>query len=94
MNVNIKDEFNDNIHNLLIKAMDSELKAKKFYENASLKAESKAGKKLFNELAQFEQNHYERIKNIIDSRNKGKKIEREKSVLNDIKIGSEINGEF
>jgi rubrerythrin len=44
----------DDINNLLIEAMNSEIEAKKFYENASEKAQSQAGKKLFNELAEFE----------------------------------------
>jgi rubrerythrin len=86
-------DLNEQIDILLSEAMNSELEAEKFYENASIKAESKAGKKLFSELANFERNHYERIKNIIESRNKGKRIE--KSVNQDvIVLGPEINGEF
>ena len=46
------------LDNLLIEAMNSEIEAKNFYNNASKKAQSQAGKKLFRELAEFEQNHY------------------------------------
>jgi rubrerythrin len=91
---NIKHNININIDKLLQEAMKSELEAKKFYINASTKAQSKAGKKLFNELADFEQNHYERIKNIIESRNKGIKIEIHQSKKNNITLNSEIKGEI
>jgi len=39
------------------------MKAKEFYENAHKKAESKTGKQLFQELAEFEKNHYDKEKN-------------------------------
>ena len=83
-----------NIDELLKEAMDSEIKAKEFYLYASEKAKSKAGKKLFKELANFEENHYNRVKKIIESRNIGKKIDilsKEKDIL---KVKAEVEGEF
>ena len=82
------------LDNLLIEAMKSELEAKKFYEDASIKAQSQAGKKLFKELAEFEQNHYERVKNIIESRTNNMEIQITKLMTQDISIKSEIEGEF
>jgi rubrerythrin len=58
----------NNIDTLLVEAMNAETKAKEFYENAAQKAQSQAGKRLFNELASFERNHFERVKQIIDTR--------------------------
>ena len=55
----------NNIDELLVEAMNAEVKAKEFYLNAAEKAQSQAGKKFFKELADFEQNHYERVKKII-----------------------------
>ena len=82
------------IDDLLVEAMNSEIKAKEFYLYASEKAESNAGKKLFKELADFEQNHYNRVKKIIESRNIGKKVE-EMTFSQDIpKVRSEIEGEI
>ena len=82
------------LDNLLIEAMKSELEAKKFYENASIKAQSQAGKKLFKELAEFEQNHYERVKNIIKSRTNNKEIQTLNVTIQDVTIKSEIEGEI
>ena len=82
------------LDNLLIEAMKSELEAKKFYTDASKKAQSQAGKKLFKELAEFEQNHYDRVKNIIESRTNNMEIQITKIINQDISIKSEIEGEF
>jgi len=82
------------LDNLLIEAMNSELEAKKFYVEASMKAQSQAGKKLFEELAEFEQNHYDRVKNIIESRTNNKKIQTEDISTHDISINPEIEGEI
>jgi len=84
----------ESVDDLLKEAMDSELKAKEFYLYASDKAKSNAGKKLFKELAEFEQNHYNRVKGIIESRNAGKKVEAgtiDKELPN---VRSEIEGEI
>lgn len=85
---------NPNIKDLLIEAMNSEIKAKEFYNNASEKAQSQAGKKFFKELANFEQNHYDKVKKIIESIDKGIEIESQDS-QSDIPIKkSEVEGEF
>jgi hypothetical protein len=54
---------------------------------------SKAGKNLFKELADFEQGHYDRLKRMIETRNKGLKIEAETEVK-EIPAKSEVEGEF
>ena len=59
------------IDDLLNEAMNAEVKAQAFYTDASNKALSQAGKKLFKELADFEGRHYARVKEIIDIRNQG-----------------------
>ena len=83
-----------NINILLNEAMNSELKAKEFYLYASDKAKSKAGKKLFKELADFEQNHYNKVKGIIESRNVGKKVEESTSEKDLPNVKAEIEGEI
>ena len=82
------------LDSLLIEAMKSELEAKKFYKDASIKAQSQAGKKLFNELAEFEQNHYNRVKNIIESRTNNMKIQTPEVTTQDISVKPEIKGEI
>jgi len=82
------------LDNLLIEAMKSELEAKKFYTDAAVKAQSQAGKKLFKELAEFEQNHYERVKNIIESRTNNMEIQTPEVTTQDISIKPEIEGEI
>ncbi|KPJ72080.1 hypothetical protein AMJ52_07530 [candidate division TA06 bacterium DG_78] len=84
----------NNIDNLLLEAMNAEVKAKEFYTNASSRAQSQAGKKFFQELADFENHHYEKVKEIIDSRNKGAKFEPLKSRPELKEIKSEVKGEF
>jgi rubrerythrin len=83
-----------NIDDLLNEAMNSELQAKEFYLYASEKAESNAGKKLFRELADFEQNHYDKVKGIIESRENGQKVEDVTSSQDIPSVRSEIEGEF
>ena len=82
------------IDNLLNEAMNAEAKAQTFYTDASNKAQSQAGKKLFKELADFEGKHYERLKGIIDTRNQGNvlKASAAPDLMPDIK--SEIEGEI
>lgn len=81
------------IDDLLNEAMNAEAKAQTFYTNASNKAQSQAGKKLFKELADFEGKHYERLKGIIDTRNQGNilKASTAPDFMPDVK--SEIEGE-
>lgn len=82
------------IDDLLNEAMNAEAKARAFYTEASSKAQSQAGKKLFQELADFEGNHYERLKEIINTRNQGGALEApsEPKLMPDVK--SEIEGEI
>jgi len=82
------------LDDLLIEAMNSELEAKNFYNNAAAKAQSQAGKKLFTELAEFEQNHYEKVKNIIETQTKISKSEISADPQDIQKVNSEIEGEF
>jgi len=82
------------IDKLLSDAMNAEIKAKEFYQEAASKAQSQAGKKLFGELANFEQNHYERIKKIVQSRKEGVKVERPGSVKKIPQVKPELEGEF
>jgi len=60
---------NSNLKDLLIEAMNSEIKAKEFYIEASEKAHSQAGKKFFKEMASFEENHYNKVKSIVNTIN-------------------------
>ncbi|UCC11942.1 MAG: ferritin family protein [candidate division WOR-3 bacterium] len=64
-----------NVDTLLVDAMNAEIKAKEFYLDASQKAQSPSGKQFFKELADFEQRHYERVKNIIESRKAGQQFD-------------------
>jgi rubrerythrin len=82
------------IDELLLEAMSREIKAKEFYENASDKAQSSAGKKLFKELSVFEQNHYNKVKKIIEDRTKGIQIEKQEITQHHSSIRSEIEGEI
>jgi len=56
------------INDLLQEALNAEIKAKEFYSSAANKAQSSKGKDFFSQLADFEQNHYDRVKKIIDAR--------------------------
>ncbi|TET59941.1 MAG: hypothetical protein E3J47_07710 [Candidatus Stahlbacteria bacterium] len=84
----------NNIDDLLKEAMNAEVKAKEFYLNAAEKAQSQAGKKFFKELADFEQNHYERVKKIIESRNKSIQLEATEPTQEMPTVKSEVQGEF
>ena len=79
---------------LLAEALNSELEAQKFYENAAEKAQSQAGKKLFTELAEFEQNHYQRVHSIIKSRTNNEGIKKTDNIQDLVKINAEIDGEI
>ena len=83
-----------NINDLLNDALNSEIKAKEFYEGASEKAQSQAGKKFFKEMADFEQNHYNRVKKVIDSIDQGIKIESNETQTGSPSVRSEVEGEF
>jgi rubrerythrin len=91
MNSNV---YDDNLNNLLMEALNSELKAKEFYENAFEKAKSNSGKQLFKELAEFEKNHYDKVKKIIESRKEGEIIKEDIIIPKKLHINSEIEGDF
>jgi len=65
------------IDELLIKALDAEEKARDFYTGAAQKAQSQKGQEFFSQLATFEQNHYDRVKTIIDARREGTPLQPE-----------------
>jgi len=67
---NLLKELKADVDDLLLVALNSELMAKRFYESASTKAQSQAGKEFFKSLADFEQEHFERVKKIIELRDK------------------------
>ncbi len=48
-------------------AMDAEKKAKEFYADAAKKVVNERGKNLLTQLADFEQNHYNKLKELKDS---------------------------
>ncbi len=86
-------ELKADVDGLLAASLNGELMAKRFYQDASKRAQSEAGKRLFSDLASFEQSHYEKIKRLMESRMAGKalpKVEPEKAV--DMK--AEVEGEF
>lgn len=82
------------LDSLLIEAMNSELEAKKFYNDASSKAQSQAGKNLFKELAEFEQNHYDKVKKIIYSHTNSIDFEMATDTQSVPIINAEVEGEF
>ena len=92
----MKDNLRENpdLDALLIEAMESEVKAKEFYLDASEKAQSQAGKKFFQELADFESNHYKRVKRIIDMRKTPEKLRNLSSEKEMHLVNAEIEGEF
>jgi rubrerythrin len=92
--MNNNEFVNDNLDNLLIEALNSELKAKEFYENAHEKAKSNSGKQLFMELAEFEKNHYNKVKKIIESRKEGEIIQDNDITSKKLQIKSEIEGDI
>ena len=86
--------IDQNIKDVIIEAMNSEIKAKKFYLDASSKAQSKAGKILFKELADFEENHYNRVKKIIENLTENEKISCDELCQEIPSVQSEIEGEL
>jgi rubrerythrin len=82
------------VDGLLAEAMNSEIEAETFYAKAAKKAQSEAGKKLFTELANFEHNHFERVKAIVESRSSGAKLELPVAHPELPEIKPEVAGEF
>ena len=89
----MKGDTQGKLDSLLVAAMNAEVEAKKFYEGAAQKAGSDAGKNLFAELAEFEQGHYDRLKEVINTRNKGMKFEVHVR-SEEIPAQSEVKGQF
>lgn len=58
---------NEKLIKMVEDALNLELEGKKFYEEASRKAKNQLGKKVFASLAEDEEIHYERIKEIYSS---------------------------
>lgn len=87
-------ESNGSIDDFLFAALNGELAAKRFYEDAASKSESDAGRKLFKELADFEQAHFDHIKEIIESRNAGKAIELSADTEAESRRASPAEGEI
>jgi rubrerythrin len=82
-----------NIDDLLHEALNAELKAKEFYTRAASKAQSSKAKDFFTQMAEFEQNHYDRVKNIMDGRQTGTSIQPPSAVEIPM-IKPEIQGEI
>lgn len=94
MTLNYGHKTNIDLDELLHEAMESEKKAQAFYDEASSKAKSQAGKKFFKELASFESKHYFKVKKIIESGNKKIKSEMSYESKKFPKINAEIEGEI
>jgi rubrerythrin len=94
MSTSENENISENIDRLLLEAMEREIKAKQFYLDASSKAISTAAKKLFEELAEFEQHHYDKLKQIIESRKHGQQI-MDATTGNTLKsVKPEVEGEI
>jgi len=83
-----------NLEELLMEAMNGEIEAKKFYLDASIKAQSEMGKKLFVELAEFEQKHFEHVEKIIESLSNNLGFQDAKYVHDVPSVKSEVEGEI
>ncbi|UCE05754.1 MAG: ferritin family protein [bacterium] len=74
-------------------AMEAEKKANKFYVDAAKKVASGQGKNLLKQLADFEQNHYDKLNELKNSLSKqGKFIKYEGTKFSPFKASSEISG--
>jgi rubrerythrin len=83
-----------NLEELLMEAMNGEIEAKKFYLDASIKAQSEMGKKLFEELAEFEQKHFEHVEKIIESLSNNLGFQDANYVHDVPSVKSEVEGEI
>ena len=84
----------ETIEELLNEALNSERKAKEFYLSAASKARSSAGKQFFQELAEFEQNHYDRVQHVITAKLNNQNITAQHTQANTPAYRSEIKGEI
>ncbi len=82
------------VDELLLAALGSEMMAIDFYNSASEKAQSVAGRKFFKEMADFEKAHFENVKRIILSRGYKTKSAVHKLQTRIKKIKPEVKGNF
>lgn len=74
-------------------AMEAEFKANKFYADASQQVTSEQGKNLLKQLADFEQNHYNKLNDLKKSMaEEGKFIKYEGTKFSSFKASPEISG--
>ena len=84
----------DKIHELLVDAMNGEIEARNFYSRAAQKAESKSGQSFFTELSDFEQKHYEKIREIIENLQKEANLGSYDMPVIDRTVNPELSGEL
>ena len=89
-----KKELLAGVDDLLVVALNRELLARRFYREAAQSAQSQTGKKFFNEFADFELAHYNKIKEIITARNQGVKLDLPEPEADIKGIDPEVDGEF
>ena len=76
-------------------AMEAEKKANKFYADAAAKVASGKGKNLLIQLADFEQNHYDKLDDLKKSLAKdGKFVKYEGTKFSPFKASSEVSGKI
>ena len=76
-------------------AMEAEKKANKFYADAAAKVASSQGKNLLKQLADFEQNHYDKLNDLKKSLAKdGKFVKYEGTNFSPFKASSEVSGKI
>ena len=89
-----KKELSAGVDDLLVVALNRELLARRFYREAAQSAQSQAGKKFFNEFADFELAHYNKIKEIITARNQNVKLDLPEPEADIKGVDPEVEGEF
>ncbi len=87
-------EKRTDINALLNEAMNAEIEAQNFYSQAARKAQSKTGQLFFNELADYEQKHYEKIRGIIEAIKKNEELSTYDLPVYSRSINPEVSGEF
>lgn len=76
-------------------AMEAEKKANKFYADSAKKVSNVQGKNLLNQLADFEQNHYDKLDDLRKSLAKdGKFVKYEGTKFSPFKASSEVSGKI
>jgi len=76
-------------------AIEAELKANQFYLDATTKVSNEKGKNLLQQLADFEQNHYEKLKELKTSlQEKSGYIEYSGTDFSPFSVSSEVSGKI